>query len=143
MNNILKMIALALAILLSAQVFASEPTPAQTEVAEAEAQLKAAQQKAALEKEMARSKAKAEWASKTHLEAWQARGQAVVDGAQYAGGKALQGLATVDGYIGYGVTYPMALVTDGAFKVAAGSKDYAAKAWDNEETQVAVKTETE
>lgn len=146
--NILKLLALLAAILASAQVFAADPrplSPTEQRAAELEAEAKEARKEVAKEKELARAAAKAEWAQKSHLEAWSIRGQSVVDAVQYAGGKTAQGLATVDGYIGAGVAYPVNLVTAGAFAAAEGSKSYAAKAWDNKpKTEVALRVgETE
>lgn len=141
MSNIIKFAAIAVLALSASFVSANQPlTPTQEKAARLEAEAKAAQEEVAKERAMAKAQAKAAWDSKTFTEAWKIRGQNTVDASQYVGGKAVQGLATVDGYIGAGVAYPVIFVTAGAFDLAAGSKEYAAKAWDNE-VQVAVKAE--
>jgi hypothetical protein len=140
--NILKMIALLVCVLGlgSTLVRAAEPSPEERVVAAAEAQAQAARQALAEKKAMDSAKKKAEWASKTHLEAWSIRGQSVVDASQYGVGQVSRGLCNADGYVGMAVAVPSAYLTAAAFSGAEASKTYAAKAWDND-VQVAVKPE--
>jgi hypothetical protein len=135
---------IAAALVLGSTAFANEPV----KVPSLEERISAANEanaKAMVEADQKLQARNAEKMRRSGLTFWQARaedGQGVVDGMQYAGGKTVQGLATVDGYVGAGVAYPVNLITGGAFALAEGSKSYAAKAWDNEPTQVAVAPET-
>lgn len=131
------------AVKLNAGPSAADTVRSPEEQAVIDAEAKAVATRKALEEKKAieAARKKAEWNSKTFTEAMAIRGQATVDAAQYVGGKTVQGLATADGYIGAGVAYPVNLIAASAFGLAEGSKAYAAKAWDNEPTQVAVKAD--
>lgn len=139
MNKITMLVIALILGLVSTAVFATEPTPAEKRVAELEAQTNAARVAALQEKEMARAQAKAEWASKSFGEAMRIRGQNCIDASQYVGGQVSRGICNADGYVAGAIAYPSAYVMATAFSGAEVSKSYANNAWNNEETQVALK----
>lgn len=144
MNTFLKLVALLALILSAAQFVHAADTvrsPEEQAVIDAEAKAVAARKAVEEKKAIEAARKKADWNSKSFTEAWGIRGQAVLDSAQWTGGRAVQYVAKADATIGhYGFVVPSAYVATSVDALAKGAKAYADGAFDNApKTEVAIR----
>jgi hypothetical protein len=140
--NILVKYALLLAAILfvgPALVRAEDLSPADKAVAQAKADLQAAEDAKAQADLLEKEQKRLAWSRKTLGEAMAIRGQAVVDYSQWGMGRAVEYSSYADGKVfEYGIVFPVSLVQSGIANLETGAKGLADNSFNNEVT-VAVK----
>ncbi len=139
--NVLKLIALAIAILSASFAYADQVrSPEEQAVIDAEAKAVATRKALEEKKAIEAARKKADWNSKSLGEAWAIRGQSVVDATQWTAGRATQYVAKADATIGhYGFVVPTTYLSTTAAALESGAKTYADEAFNNAPKTVAVK----